>query len=144
MPWPHQQPTKINSSLQMENKQLQREHINKENLWKTCIKLLKFWQKLSSKSGSGLLRIYSLQCVTQNSLKRRIRQALCDPSNIRKMDKWENQSLDDLLDLGPKLWDISRGVTDQHPTHDSITNFETVILHVYKPGTISNLLSWIH
>ena len=35
-------PAKISSSLQMKNKQLQREHINKENFWKTCIKLLKF------------------------------------------------------------------------------------------------------
>ena len=144
MPWPHQKSTKINSSLQMENKQLQREHINKENFWKTCIKLLKFWQKHSSTSGSGLLRIYSLQCLTQNSLKRRVRQPLCDPSNLRKMDKSENQSLDDLLDLGPRPWGISRGVADQHPTHGSITKFETVVLHSYKPGTISKLLPWIH
>ena len=58
----------------------------------------KILTKHSSKSGSGLLRIYSLQCLTQNSLKRRVRQPLCDPSNVRKMDKLENQSLDDLLD----------------------------------------------
>ena len=74
------------------------------------------------KSESGLLRIYSLQCLTQNSLKRRVRQPLCDPSYLRKLEEWENQSLDDLLDLGPRPWGISRGVTDQHPTHDSITN----------------------
>ena len=60
------------------------------------------------------------------------------------MDKWENQSLEDLLDLGPRPWGISRGVIDQHPAHDSKNQFETVILHVYKPGTISKLLSWIH
>ena len=102
MPWPHQKPTKTNSLLQMETKQLQREHINKENFWKTCIKLSKFWQKHSPKLESGLLRIYSLQCLTQNSLKGRVRQPLCDLRDIRKMDKWENQSLDDLLDLGPK------------------------------------------
>ena len=144
MPWPSQTPTKHNSSLQMENKQIQREHMNKENFWKTCIKLLKSCQKHSSKSGLGLLRFYSLQCLTQKSLKRRVRQPLCDPSDTRKMDKWENQSLDDLLDSGPRPWGISRGVTDQHPTHDSITNLETVILHVYKPGTISKLLPWIH
>ena len=57
----------------MENKQLQREHLNKENFWKPC--------------------------------------------DLRKMDKWENQSVDDLLDLGPRPWRISRGVIDQHPTH---------------------------
>ena len=60
------------------------------------------------------------------------------------MDKWENRSLDNFLDLGPRPWGISRGVTDQHPTHESLTKFETVISYVYKPGTILNLLSWIH
>ena len=144
MPWPHQEPNKINSSLQMENKQIQPEHINTENFWKTCIKLLKFWQKHSSKTGLEFVRTYSLQWLTQNSLKIRVRQPLCDPSNPRKMDKWEDQSLDDLLDLGPRPWDNSRGVTDQHTTNDSITKFETVVLHAYKPEKIAKLLSWIH
>ena len=90
-----------------------------ENLYSTFQILTK---KHPPKSGSGLLRIYSLQCSIQNSLKRRVRQPLCDPSDLRKMDKWENQSLDNLLDLGPRPWGISRGVTDQHPTHSSKTN----------------------
>ena len=54
--------------------------------------------------------------------KRRVRRPLFDPSDIRNMYKWENQSLDDLLELGPRPWGISRGVTDHHPTHDSKTN----------------------
>ena len=53
--------------------------------------------------------------------KKRVRQPLCDPSDIRKMDKREKQSLDDLLHLRPRPWGISRGITDQHPIHDSIT-----------------------
>ena len=100
MPSPHQKRTKINFSLQMETKKLQGEHINKMNSWKTYIKLLKLRQKPSPKSGSGLLKIYSLQCLTQNSLKGMLRRHLCDLSDLRRMDKWENQSLDDLLDLG--------------------------------------------
>ena len=36
-PWPQQKPTKTNSSLQQKTKQSQREHINKETFWKTCI-----------------------------------------------------------------------------------------------------------
>ena len=46
-----------------------------------------------------------------------VRQPLYDPSDIRKLDKWETQSLDDRLDLGPRPWGISRGVTDQHLNH---------------------------
>ena len=116
-PWPQQKPTKTNSSLQQKTKQSQREHINKENFWKTCIQLSKFKEKHSRKSGSRLLCIYSLQCLIQNSLNRSVSQPLCDPSDIQKMYKWENQSVDDLLDLGPRPWGISRGVTDQHLTH---------------------------
>ena len=117
---PQQKLTKTNSSLRKETKQIQREHINKENFWKTCIKHLKIWRKRSAKSGSGLLRIYSLQCLTQNNLNRRVEQLLYDPGILRKVDKWENQSLDDLLGLGPRPWGISGRVTDQRPTHDSM------------------------
>ena len=116
--WPHQKPTKTNSSLQMGTKQTStgayRQEEFSENLYSTFQILTK---KHPPKSRSGLLRIYSLQCLTQNSLKERKRQPLCDLRDIRKMDKWENQSLDDLLDLGPRPWGISRGVTDQHLTH---------------------------
>ena len=63
------------------------------------------------------------------------------------MDKWENQSLDDLLDLGPRPWGISRGVTDQHPTHDSITNLRQLFfmltsleqVRTYFPGSTKSI-----
>ena len=55
MPWPHQKPTRTNSSLQMETKQLQREHINKENFLKPFIKLSNFWQKTFSKLRIGIV-----------------------------------------------------------------------------------------
>ena len=151
MPWPHQKPTKIESSLQMENKQIQREHKKKENFWKTCIELLKFRQKNSSKSRSRLLRIYSLQCLTQNSLNRRVRQPLCDPCNLRKMDKWENQSLDDLLDIGPRPWGcFMRCHWSASHTH-SITNLKQLFFmftsleqfrNYFHGSTKSILLKW--
>ena len=84
-----------------------------ENLYPT----IKILTKYSPKSGSGWLRIYSLQCLTQNSLKGRVSQPLCDLNDLRKMDTWKNQSLDDILDSGPKPWGVSRGVSDQHATH---------------------------
>ena len=100
--------------------------------------------KLFLKVRIGIVENLLAAMLNPNSLKRNIRQPLCGPSNLREMEKWENQSLDDLLDLGPRLWGVSRGVTDQHPTHNSITKLDTVVLHAYKSGTISKLLSWIH
>ena len=49
-------------------------------------------------------------------MKRRFRQALCDPRYLRKLDERENQSLDNSLDNGQRPWGISRGVTDQQST----------------------------
>ena len=144
MPWPHQKPTKIISSLQMENKQLQREHINKQSFRKTCIKLLKIWPKHSPRSGSELLRIYSLRCSTQNSLQRKGSLASLWPwwsAKNRQMGiprpGWSSGFKTETLGYFTRRhWSTS------HPRFNN--QFETDILHVYNPGTISNILSWIH
>ena len=74
-----------NSSLQVETKNTSTGAQNYEKFSENLYPTLKIPTKRSPKSGSGLLRFYSLQCLTQNCLKRRVRLPLCDLGALRKI-----------------------------------------------------------
>ena len=123
-----------------------------ENVGQTCIHVLKFWRKHSPKSGSGLLRIYSMQCLTENNLKRRVGQ-LFFTSTIS--EKWTNEKAKPGRSSGFRTKTFGQFTRCHGSTSypHSLTKLK-IVFHVHHPGKnpklrrlrsdkLSNTLSWI-